>query len=123
MINIELVKKLIDQIPEIKTLFKTEEFPVASSYDRSLGQRKTTGIPVQTIYKQSEFLDWKNQLCFELKKIEGDSYIDEVVKLLNHFNGWDDESRFEELESKLKVLRDHLEEYSDECSEASIEDK
>ena len=117
MINIELVKKLIDQISEIKTLFKTKEFPVASSYDRSLGQRKTFSIPVQTIYKQSEFLDWKNQLCFELKKIEGDSYIDEVVKLLNHFNGWDDESRFEKLESKLKVLRDHLEEYSDDCSE------
>lgn len=117
MINIELVKKLIDQISEIKTLFKTKEFPVASSYDRSLGQRKTSSVPVQTIYKQSEFLDWKNQLCFELKKREGDSYIDEVVKLLNHFNGWDDESRFEKLESKLKVLRDHLEEYSDDCSE------
>ena len=38
MINIELVKKLIDQIPEIKTLFKTEEFPVASSYAPTLGQ-------------------------------------------------------------------------------------
>lgn len=118
MINIDLVKKLIDQMPEIKTLFRTENYNMFSSYDRSTGQRKKSGIEVQTIYKQPEFLKWKDQLCFELNKIEGDDYIDEILKLLNHFSGWGDEGRFEKLESKLNVLRDHLEEYSDNGSEA-----
>lgn len=122
MINIELVKKLIDQIPEIKTLFRLENFPMFSSYDCSTGQHKTSGIEIQTIYKQPKFLRWKDQLCFELNKIEGDNYIDEIMKLLTHFNGWGDEGRFEKLESKLNVLRDHLEEYSSACSETQIED-
>ena len=122
MINIELVKKLIDQIPEIKTLFRPKNYTMFSSYDRSTGQHQKSGIEVQTIYKQSEFLKWKEQLCFELNKIEGDNYIDEIMKLLTHFSGWGDEDRFEKLESKLSVLRDHLEEYSDNGSEAQIED-
>ncbi len=66
MINIELVKKLIDQIPEIKTLFKTEEFPVASSYDRSLGQRKTTSIPVQTILYINNQNFWIGRINYAL---------------------------------------------------------
>ncbi len=122
MINIERVKKLIDQMPEIKKLFKTENYTMFYSYDRSTGQRKTSGIEVQTIYKQPEFLKWKDQLCFELNKIEDDNYIDEIMKLLTHFSGLGDEGRFEKLESKLNVLRDHLEEYGDNGSEAQIED-
>ena len=122
MINIDLVKKLIDQMPEIKALFRTENYTMFSSYDRSTGQRKTSGIEVQTIYKQPEFLKWQDQLCFELNKIEGDNYIDEIMKLLTHFSGWGDEGRFEKLESKLNVLRDHLEEYGDNGSETQIED-
>ena len=55
------------------------------SYDRSTGQRKTSGIEVQTIYKQPEFLKWKDQLCFELNKIEDDNYIDEIMKLKIEF--------------------------------------
>lgn len=66
MINIELVKKLIDQIPEIKTLFKTEEFSVASSYDRSLGQRKTTSIPVQTILYINNQNFWIGRINYAL---------------------------------------------------------
>lgn len=122
MINIDRVKKLIDQIPEIKALFRPQNFQMFAPCDRATGQRKKSSFEFQTIYKQPEFLKWKDQLCFELNKIEGDNYIDEIMKLLTNFSGLGDEGRFEKLESKLNVLRDHLEEYSDNCSETQIED-
>ena len=72
MINIDLVKKLIDQMPEIKALFRTENYTMFSSYDRSTGHRNTSCIEGQTIYILPEFLKWQDQLCFELNKLEGD---------------------------------------------------
>lgn len=122
MINVDLIKELIDRIPEIKTLFKTEKFEMFSSYDRNTGQRKKSGMEFRTIYKQPEFLKWKEQLCFELNKIENDDYINEMIHLLKNFGGLGDESRFEKLESKLNVLREHLEEYREDYSEVRIRD-
>lgn len=122
MINVNKIKELIDRTPEIKSLFTVETFPVVSTYDRTIGRRKTSGMELQTIYKNSEFLRWKDQLCFELGQIEGDAYIDGIIALASHFTGWDDKSRFDKLESKLYVLKEHLEEYREDCSTVQIED-
>lgn len=67
-------------------------------------------------------MKWREQLEFELNKIEEDSYIIDILKLLNGFSGFADKSRFEKLEAKLYVLREHLDEYRDSCSEVQIED-
>ena len=40
MINIDRVKKLIDQIPEIKALFRPQNFQMFAPCDRATGQRK-----------------------------------------------------------------------------------
>lgn len=61
-------------------------------------------------------------MCFELGKIKGDAYIDEIVSLVSHFTGWNDKARFAKLESKIYVLKDYLDEYKDDCSTAQIED-
>lgn len=122
MINVDAIKELIDQAPEIKTLFTTESYPVASMYDYNTGTHKTSSIDLQTIYKNPVFLQWKDRVCFELAKIEGDTYIDEIIALSSHFTGWDDKTRFDKLESKLYVLKDHLDEYKEDCSTAQIED-
>ena len=122
MINVDAIKELIDQAPEIKTLFTTESYPVASMYDYNTGTHKTSSIDLQTIYKNPVFLQWKDRVCFELAKIEGDAYIDEIIALSSHFTGWDDKTRFDKLESKLCVLKDHLDEYKEDCSTAQIED-
>lgn len=37
MINVDAIKELIDQAPEIKTLFTIESYPVASMYDYNTG--------------------------------------------------------------------------------------
>ena len=42
MINIDRVKKLIDQIPEIKALFRPQNFQMFAPCDRATGQRKKT---------------------------------------------------------------------------------
>lgn len=122
MINVDAIKELIDQAPEIKTLFTTESYPVASMYDYNTGTHKTSSIDLQTIYTNPVFLQWKDRVCFELAKIEGDAYIDEIIALSSHFTGWDDKTRFDKLESKLYVLKDHLDEYKEDCSTAQIED-
>lgn len=97
MINVDAIKELIDQAPEIKTLFTTESYPVASMYDYNTGTHKTSSIDLQTIYKNPVFLQWKDRVCFELAKIEGDAYIDEIIALSSHFTGWDDKTRFDKL--------------------------
>lgn len=78
MINVDAIKKLIDQMPQIKSQFTTESYPVASMYDYNARTRKTFNMDLQTIYKQPEFLQWKEQLLFELSKIENDDFMIEA---------------------------------------------
>ena len=44
MINVDAIKELIDQAPEIKTLFTIESYPVASMYDYNTGTHETSSI-------------------------------------------------------------------------------
>lgn len=122
MINVDVIKKLIDQMPQIKSQFTTESYPVASMYDYNARTRKTFNMDLQTIYKQPEFLQWKEQLLFELSKIENDDFIIETIRLLSKFSGLGDKSRFDKLEAKLYVLKEHLEEYREDCRTVQIED-
>ena len=122
MINIDLLKELIEQTPAIKSLFTTESYPMFSMFDRNTGKRKTSGMELQTIYKQPKFLKWKEQLFFELSKIENDPFVTEIIDILSNFTGFGDKTRFDKLEQKLYVLQEHLEEYREDCSAVQIED-
>lgn len=122
MINVNKIKELIDQTAEIKSLFTTETFPVVSMYNRNTGRRETSGMELQTIYKNPKFMQWREQLSFELAKIENDGFVTEIIGLLSHFSGLGDETRFKKLESKLYVLKEHLDEYREDCSTVQIED-
>ena len=44
MINVDAIKELIDQAPEIKTLFTIESYPVASMYDYNTGTHKSSSL-------------------------------------------------------------------------------
>lgn len=122
MLNVDVIRGLIDQIPEVKLLFSTKSYPTFSYYDRKKGEKKESAVEFQTIREHPEFLRWRDQLCFELNKTEGDAYIAEIIKLLTHFNGINDKKNFETLEAKLYVLRDHLEEYRNNYCERQIDD-
>lgn len=73
--------------------------------------KKKSGVENETIYREPEFLKWKEQLNFELNKMKDDEYIVDILKVLNGFRGFGDRELFEKLESKLYVLREHLDEY------------
>lgn len=121
MANVDVIKELLDQTSEIKKMFSTEQYVMGSFYDFNEGKRKDSNMTLKTIYNKPEFLRWKEQLCFELKKITNDSFIDEIIDLLTGFSGFADESRFRKLESKLYVLEDKLDEYR-ACCEIQIND-
>lgn len=121
MANVDVIKELLDQTSEIKKMFSTEQYVMGSFYDFNEGKRKDANMTLKTIYNKPEFLRWKEQLCFELKKITNDSFIDEIIDLLTGFSGFADESRFRKLESKLYVLEDKLDEYR-ACCEIQIND-
>ena len=111
MDNIDIIRELIDCIPEIKALFTTKNYSMFSTYNHTTGERETSSMPFQVIYQQPRFVEWKEQLYFELHKLEDDTFIAGILELLSNFSGWGDKSRFDKLESKLYVLKDHLDEY------------
>ena len=74
------------------------------------------GIPkLKTIYKNEVFLEWKQELHFELQEIYDrlhDKFIWSVlVQLKQKFNGWSDESSFNELVGSLKAIEKNIVKY------------
>lgn len=122
MINLEIIKDLIDQIPEIETLFTTETYTMVTWYNRETRSRMDSGMNLKTIFKNPRFLKWKEQLYFELQKIENDRFITDILDLLSNFSGLGDQTRFAKLSSKLYVLKDHLDNYKEDADKIQIED-
>lgn len=122
MVNIDAINTLIDQVPTIKSLFAKENVTMFSSYDYKTRTRKNSGIELQTIYKNPNFLQWRERLYFELGQIKDDDYINDIIALAYKFNGWNDKTSFDKLEAKLSVLNEHLDKYKTECSTAKIKD-
>ena len=122
MINIDVVRELIDQLPEIKGLFAKESYVLSTRYNPNTRKHEPSPMEIETIYKHPRFRQWKEQLCFELLKVEDDGFISEILDLFANFSGLGDKTRFERLETKLCVLKDHLDEYREICSEIQIDD-
>lgn len=99
--------KLIKQIPEVRTWFKTSDY---------MGHK--------VIYKEKKFIQWKNKILFELKKLKQDAFILEIESLLDNVkDGWNDEKNFENASSKLEILADNVEDYQEkpvEIKEKSV---
>lgn len=55
MINIDRVKKLIDQIPEIKALFRPQNFQMFAPCDRATGQRKNLVLSFKQYINNQNF--------------------------------------------------------------------
>ncbi len=82
-----------------------------SSYSKKNNRRETSSFVINTIYNSDVFIDWKNRLKYELSKLNQDTFIEEIIKLLNGFNGWNDEKDFKNLEMKLNILKENLNDY------------
>ena len=131
MANHEAIQKLIGRIPEIENCFYSEDINMFSSYDRKTHQKRQSTMRFEQIYQSPEFMAWRDELICELSNFKQDTFVEEILHLCHHFSGWDDRSQFDKLCSKLRVMKDHLEQYEpdydsmikdDRITEAEISD-
>lgn len=67
---------------------------------------------VKSIHRDPGFIEWKNQVRYELQGLVQDAFIMEIDVLLDSINnGWDDEKKFAELEAKLSILERNVDKY------------
>ena len=85
--------ELINMIPEIKNR-------LTPSY-----------AGIKTIISDKKFISWKNMMLYELKKLKQDDFIAEIVVAFNAFGGLHDERAFDDLSSKLVILKDNIDQY------------
>lgn len=67
------------------------------------------GFPqTKTIYNDPHFIEWREQAIYALESLKQIPAVTSTIKLLKGFNGWNDESNFETLQAKIKVLLENI---------------
>lgn len=85
------ILQLISELPEIKKFFHVTG---------------GVGIPkLNVIYDAKAFISWKENMKYELSKLEQTPFVTEFLKTLDDFNGWHDEKTFKNVESKAETLK------------------
>lgn len=102
--------ELINEVPKIKKEFRYESFCCVTSFD-NYGNREDHPSKLETIYNNQYFIEWKEKLLFELGRIKQDDFIVGIVDTLGKFNGWSDKKYFQQLEVKLNIFMDNIDEY------------
>lgn len=123
MVNLDSINELIDKTPEIKKNFYTGNGLPISSYNWKTGTRTTSYGQEKMIYKNPVFTSWRDELLQSLSQLKQDAFIDDLMKLLNKFSGLGDEIRFQKVESKLLILKEHLLEYVPSASDFDLKDE
>lgn len=111
MADIDKIRELIERIPQIKEKFQRENPVMGRTYDFKKRESVNISMPLEIIYKNPDFMAWRDALLLELSQLKEDDYIAELKRLLSHFTGFDDKSRLDKIESKLKVINERLEDY------------
>lgn len=111
MADIDKIRELIERIPQIKEKFQRENSVMGRTYDFKKRESVNISMPLEIIYKNPDFMAWRDALLLELSQLKEDDYIAELKRLLSHFTGFDDKSRLDKIESKLKVISERLEDY------------
>lgn len=100
--------RLINQIPEIKKAFYLSE--------------NVGSFQCKLIYDTEVFLLWKENMKYELGKVNQTTFITEFIQLLDSVNGWHDESDFSVIEVKAATLKKNLSDFFDTNNENQIID-
>ena len=69
-------------------------------------------MQIEKISDVPEFMKWRDEIVLSLSQLKKDDYIGDVIKRLKKFDGLTEKMNFEQLESKLNVLKEHIEEYT-----------
>lgn len=117
------IRELIEQTATIKANFHLENSLSFSSYDWRKREKKINYMQVEKINDDPEFMRWRDELVLSLAQLKKDDYIDEVIKLLKKFDGLTDKTKFEQVESKLSVLKEHIDEYIINSNNLTIVDE
>lgn len=123
MSTADKIRGLIERTTTIKKNFHLENSLSLSSYNWRKRERKTSYLQVEKINDDPEFLRWRDELVLYLSQLKKDDYIGEVIKLLEKFDGFTDKKKFEQVESKLSVLKEHIEEYIINSNNLAIVDE
>ena len=76
------------------------------------------------IYDVPEFIGWKQKVFLELQKInKQDAFINNVVTIIDKFEGYTDKKQFDELSGALRAIADNLDYYYEGDSDMSAEAK
>lgn len=91
------ILKLISQLPEIKKSFRVSG---------------GGGVPnLNVIYNAEDFVSWKENMKYELLKLEQTQFVADFLKTLDSFNGWRDEKLFKDVESKSATIKNNLSDF------------
>ena len=132
MVNHDSIQRLIEQKSEVEKNFKKEVYAAFSTSDIKTRKRSISAIRCEMIYKSPAFIAWRDELVYELSKLKKDTLVEEILNLCQRFVGVGDKRKFNELSSKLSILKDHLGEYEidydrqikdDRISETELSDK
>lgn len=88
---------LVDQIPEVEKAF----------YDSG---------GVMVIFNTKPFLEWKENVKYELRKLKQDDTVTETLRDLDRFQGWTDTKLFSEVASRCRIIRDNYASYIEKVS-------
>lgn len=108
--NKEKIIELINQTNYIRSLFETKEVEMFSNYDIASRTRKKSGVTMEVIYRNPDFIKWKEELIYEFSNLPLNKQVDECMAMFKRFNGFNDKQRFDELQAKLFVIKEHIDE-------------
>lgn len=116
--KIEKLTILIDKIPEIENCFEEIALNVKqSSIVKHNSFERKPPIITRTIHKNPEFIQWRNEIFYEIQKLPECRLTREVEDVFGKIkNGYSDEKCFTELKSKLMILKENLEEIANRDS-------
>lgn len=60
--------------------------------------------PEFTLYDSEGFIDWKEKAKYELRKLKPSKEVDDVIELLDSFNGRSDKRKLKNLKAKIHVI-------------------
>ena len=76
-------------------------------------QQPTPGLPLpdKTIYNSPEFIQWKENAKYQLRKLKPSQTVDETIDLLDSFKGWRDKSDLKKLKAKIQIILDNPDDF------------
>lgn len=71
-------------------------------------------MPKTTLYDSDVFINWKERAKYLLRKLNPSKEIDEILELLDGFDGWSDKSKLKKLQAKIHVILDNPKDFLSE---------